>query len=530
MNTRLYFTASLLVTAAATYGQDFSGDAFRYSEQPITGTARFQGLGGNQAALGGDASNAWGNAAGLAFYNRSEVSISPSLRLLNTSTNYLGQTSNTSKTTPYVGTASAIFASPLNNYGSLRRTVWGISYSRQANLGTTFVAQGTNNRSSVADYYLQNANGTSPSNLNAQYDATNNLAYSNTYSDGYTVDGLTAAAYQLYLINPNPTDTLNYYRYDNTAPVNQRVSFTSSGVVSQWAVSLASNFNDKFYIGGTLGFSHSKYNYTQIIQERYIGGKVFNGLQENTDYSVSGSGINLSIGMMYRVDKSLQFGVNIITPTWTTNSYQETTNQSLTIDPIGIPVTQNGKPATYIPNIKTIPVAPNDFSFNVSTPLRLSGGVTYFIGRSGFLTATAEYVNYTGMRVGTGAYTAAADNQAFKDYQTANIKSAYQNTVNFRVGGEFRSGIFRARLGGAYLPSAYQSSFDALARNGDRNTLMGTGGLGVRNDRFFVDVAAVLYATKIAYTPYTLNNSSDYASAVVQNKVMNFTLSAGVFF
>lgn len=520
--------------AIASYGQgDYSGDAFRYSEQPISGTARFQGLGGNHAALGGDASNAWGNPAGLGFYNRSEISISPSVRLLNSGANYLGQTTNANKSFPFVGSASAIFGGRANSRegGRPRRTVWGITYSRQASLGNNFVAQGQNNRSSVVDSYIENANGTTSTNLDRQYDG--NVAFPVTYNDGYTVTGLTAAAYQNYLINANspPLDSLTYFRFDNRVPVNQRVSFSSTGAVSQWGVSVASNFNDKFYIGGTLALSHSKYNYTSVISEQYVGGQVFRGMQENTDYQVTGNGINLSVGTIYKIDQNLQLGLTVQSPTWTTRSYQETTNQSQTIDPIGIPkLDNNGRPSLFVPTNKTITVEPQDFDFSVSTPLRLSGGITYFLGKSGFLTGTVEYVNYAGMRAGTSYYQDASDNQAFRQDQTSYIKGIYQNTVNFRLGGELRAGIFRARIGGAYLPSAYKSTFDVLARNGDRNTILYSAGLGVRNTKFFADLAGVYYTTKTSYTPYYLNNASDYASALVTNNNTNLTLSVGAFF
>ena len=82
----------------------------------------------------------------------------------------------------------------------------------------------------------------------------------------------------------------------------------------------------------------------------------------------------------------------------------------------------------------------------------------------------------------------------------------------------------------AEVPVVGASVFLDLARNGDRNTLMYSGGLGVRNDRFFADLAGVFYTTKTSYTPYYLNNSSDYASAALTNKTANFTLSVGAFF
>lgn len=528
MHQRLILTNALLLAALTAHAQyDYSGDVFRYSEQPITGTARFQGLGGNHTALGGDASNAFGNAAGLAFYNRSELSISPSVRLQNASGNYLGQTTTSNKATPFIGTASLIFAGqPQRATRAPRRTVFAITYSRQASLGYQFALQGRNNRSSIADSYVQQANGVGSGEINSQYDNRNNLAY-----PGNNANGIVAAAYQLYLINPTARDTTQYFRYDQGVPVNQSVNYTATGGVSQLGLSLASNFSDKFYVGGTLGFAFTRFTYSESIGEQYIGGRYFNSVQQNTDYTVSGNGINLSLGAIYKIDQNLQVGANIITPTWTTRSFSETTNQTLSINPLGgFPaIGANGQPGTVLPQFNSIPVAPNDFNFSITTPLRASGGVTYLFGRSGFLTATVEYVNYAGMRVGT-SYLSAADNQAFRSDNTGYIKSTYQNTVNFRLGGEYRNGIFRLRAGSAYLPSAYQSSFDQLAQNGSRNTFLISGGAGVRNDRFFADFGVAHYMQKSGYSPYSLNNAADIPSAILTNNVTNLTLTAGVFF
>lgn len=529
MHQRLILTNALLLTALAANAQDYSGDVFRYSEQPIMGTARFQGLGGNHAALGGDASNAFGNAAGLAFYNRSELSISPSVRLQNASGNFLGQTTTSNKATPFLGTASLIFAGQPQNGATRgpRRTVFGITYSRQASLGYQFALQGRNNRSSIADSYVQDANGVSSTEINGQYDPPPaNVAY-----PGNNVSGIIAAAYQLYLINPTTTNGTQYFRFDQGVPVNQAINYTATGAVSQLGLSLASNFGDKFYVGGNLGFAFTRFTYSQTIGEQFIGGRYFNSLQENTDYTASGNGINLSLGAIYKIDQNLQVGANIITPTWSTRSFSETTNQTLAINQKSpFPsVDANGNPGTTVLTTTSIPVAPNDFNFSISTPLRASGGITYLFGRSGFLTATVDYVNYTGMRVGT-TYLSADQNQNFRNNNTANVKAIYKNTVNFRLGGEYRNGMFRVRAGGAYLPSAYQTSFDQLAKDGDRNTFLLSGGVGVRNERFFADLGVARYVQKSGFSPYSLNNASDTPSAILTNNVTNLTLSAGVFF
>ncbi|HEV7383040.1 MAG TPA: hypothetical protein VGN64_24755, partial [Dyadobacter sp.] len=75
----------------------YASDAFRYSEITQNGTARYQSLGGNHAAIGGDASSIFGNPAGLGFYNRSEIAITPVFTSVANKTEYIGDVNNTSK-------------------------------------------------------------------------------------------------------------------------------------------------------------------------------------------------------------------------------------------------------------------------------------------------------------------------------------------------------------------------------------------------------------------------------------------------
>ena len=100
----------------------------------------------------------------------------------------------------------------------------------------------------------------------------------------------------------------------------------------------------------------------------------------------------------------------------------------------------------------------NNFQYSLQTPLRASGGATYFLskGKIGFLTATAEYVGYQGMRVRTSAFTNQQDNTDFKNDVTRFVQETYQNVMNVRAGAEIRAGLLRLRAGVGYLPSAYK--------------------------------------------------------------------------
>ena len=65
--------------------------ALQFSQTSVWGTARMQGIGGAQVALGGDLSNPSSNPAGLGFYNRGTFSITPGLNFHKTESDFLGQ-------------------------------------------------------------------------------------------------------------------------------------------------------------------------------------------------------------------------------------------------------------------------------------------------------------------------------------------------------------------------------------------------------------------------------------------------------
>ena len=98
--------------------------------------------------------------------------------------------------------------------------------------------------------------------------------------------------------------------------------------------------------------------------------------------------------------------------------------------------------------------------------------------------------------------------------------------MNARLGGEYRAGIWRGRLGLAYLSDPYKFDSDDIKRD----KLLFSIGAGVRNSRFFADVSGTYNAFKSVYTPYVLNNAADYASAKINNHTVNVVLSIGTFF
>ncbi|RRB07174.1 hypothetical protein [Larkinella rosea] len=505
----------LLLYAGTAFGQAdiYAGDAFRYSEVTQTGTARMKGLGGNHAGLGGDISSTFGNPAGLGFYNRSEISLSPSFNLLNSQATYIGTQRTTNKTTPNISQFGLVLAgSKQNDNRRWRRTALGITYNRQVSLANSFVFEGRNNRSSIVDSYIVDANSR---NLTGEQI---NQAYNQNTNEA---DFLSAAAYQMYLINGSPTSNTAvtgppYFRYDATRPTQQLNTYESSGTHSQWTIGYAGNLDDKLYIGASLGISRLRFNYENVYRETVVGGLVFNNYSQTDNFTVTGNGINFSLGVIYKLDRSLQLGAYLTTPTF--SSVKETFEQSIKVDAKDptLPLQQN-----------EVFVVPNNFDYSMTTPLRASGGLTYFLGsgKIGFITATADYVGYAGMRVTTNVYDAQGNTDFKNDVKRA-VQGTYLNVVNLRAGAEIRAGLLRFRGGVAYLPDPYKQKLNDI----DRSKVLISGGLGVRTDRFFLDGSVTYNTLKSAYTPYSLPNASDFASAQINSKLTNITVTAGVFF
>lgn len=523
MNKQFFFSATLVLLSSLAFGQgaafDYADDAFRFSDFNQSGTARFRGIGGNHAALGGDASNLFGNAAGLAFYNRSELSISPMFTFSNNQNTFLGQQTNSSAGKVSVGQLSAIFAGSANSSRRIRRSAWGISYSQSANFFDYSDARGLNNnrQSSIAQSYIESANL-------AAY-SEDELA-DGFYPNDRRADFKEAAAYGLFLINPTIYSATSagppYMRYDSLTQKDQRSTLSRSGTHSQFTLAYAGNLDDKLYIGGSIALTHLRYSSEFAILEAPVNGVVFTNYSQTNRFDVRGNGLSASLGLIYKVIPDLQIGVTVTSPTF--SSANEVFSQTLSA------VAKD--PALQLKSNYVDVVNPaNTFEYTLQTPFRASGGATFFLnkGKLGFLTATAEYVNYQGMRVRTSAFANQQDNIDFKNDVKASVQDTYQNVINVRAGAEIRAGLLRFRAGIAYLPSAYKLNLDRVAP-ADRAKLLLSAGLGVRNDRFFADLSGSFLTYKSGYSPYQLNSDAASPTVAINNRNANLMLSVGVFF
>jgi hypothetical protein len=511
---------SVLLLSLPAFSQ-YASDMFRYSEINQTGSARFQALGGNHAALGADPSTISGNPAGLGFYNRSEFSISPAVTNVATQTSYLDQTTSGGKTNFNLAQASLVITSQPSFQRKWKRTSMGVSFSRQQSFNTGFNYRGMNNRSAYVDKAVEDANGLGWTDK--QYD-------DEYFSNGNKYYYLDEAYFGLQMIYPTKTDPQTgvsgppYARDNYENPTRQDGMFDSKGAHTQWSISYGGNYDDKLYVGGSVGFTGVRYSFTHSLQDNFVNPTVFRSSVLGEEFQVRSNGVNATFGLIYKFSPIVQLGGSLSTPTFSRIS-RESFAQYVSADYIKGSI-RNNQGQDVGPTQTNIDLVPNDFEYSMTGPFRGSGGATFFLANKGFITGSIEYVGYSGMGAKTTYLQNNADNVAFKDNTKADVKSLYKNVVNARVGGEYRAGIFRGRVGLAYLADPYREQTDNIKR--DR--LSFSAGIGVRNDRFFADLTGTMLSFKSAYTPYVLNNQQDYSSAEISNTAVNVMVTVGTFF
>lgn len=464
------------VSLAAAQIPTYPEEALIISRIGVGGTARIQGMAGAQNSLGGDISSAYYNPAGLGMYNRSDLAVSPGFLMSNIGSTYQGNNTSQSSNNFMIPNIGIAFHTNKDGSKGLWGGTLGINFNRTNNFNNTFSYQGINTDNSIIDRFIQNANGSDVSQFS---------------STGTNYNSPTGLAYFNYLIGPETVkdslaDPKSYFTDISGIPL-QKETVTNSGAQNQWSISYGVNFNDKIFLGAGIGLTSFTYKTQTVYSEEFNDGHM-SKMVLNETLDLSGNGINATFGAIVRPVDGFQVGLSVATPT----SYQITDNYTAYM-------TSAWDGFQYQPGVtlgkesaQTDIVTSN---YNLSTPWRISGGLTYFIQKHGFITADAEWVNYSN---------ASYSSNTGDDYSgdNNNIKGLYKSVVNLRAGGEYRLDKYRFRAGYNYMPDPYQTQ-----QNGISNTISSiTAGAGYRTERFYVDLALVFNQGTKSYRPYTLNS------------------------
>ena len=417
-------------------------DALRYSSLLPNGTARYLGIGGAFGAVGADFSTLSTNPAGIALYKSSEFSFTPLIFNGNTSSNYLGSSNSDNKFNINLGNLGLVFASKTHNSDNngFKNFQFGFGINNTANFNNRVFIQGYNSKTSLMTDWtnVANAEHANPDNL-AQFD--------------------TQLAYQTYLINPVSTDNTKYTSPLYNGNMLQKYTANTYGSSNEAVVSGGANYNDKLYIGATIGIPYFNYEQKSNYSETDI-----NNLNSSVyDFNLydhlneSGVGINIKFGLIYRVTDWLRLGAAVHSPSFYQVDRSETRDMTSDL--------YNGSSYEW-------PWKGNE-NYNLQTPAHYIGSAAIVIGKYGLVDVDYEYVDFSTMKLRNGdQYDFTLENQT--------IKSIYTGQHNIRIGGELKLNPFMLRAG-------FDFSTSPFANTNYQETKSISAGLGYRDTNYFVD-------------------------------------------
>jgi hypothetical protein len=483
---KLVISISIATALSSALNAQNQVDALRYSQTIYGGTARYVGMGGAFGALGADASTLSSNPAGIGMYRKSELTFTPTLYNGSTSTNYNGSSNKDNKFNFNFGNAAFIINVPkAKNDGNAewKSFSFGIAYNRQNNFHNRNFISGNAQGSSLLNQFVAESDGNNPNNLN-QFG--NDLAY------------------QTYLIDTIPGENNLYFSNTNFSKSSHKKSIETSGSMGETSLAFGANYNNKLYLGASLGFTKIKYEEISRYEESdndtsktgtYLPLYKMDLTKFIVDENITtrGRGVNFKVGAVYSFYDWIRIGAAVHSPTF---FYDITDTYSDSITAI---YKHFETPDTYAPNGKTNTYSSPEglFDYSLTSPFRAVASIGFIIKKMGLISVDYEFVNYSQARL----------NSSKDEFRDANkiIQSSYTSASNIRVGTEWRFEPFSIRAGYAYYGSPYKSNLN----DGSRSTY--SFGLGYKMEVFYLDVAYQLTQSKEKFYMYdaAFVNASD---------------------
>lgn len=493
--------AVYVVDCTSAYAQfGYFEDALRFSQFRSSGSARINGLGGAQMSLGGDISNIHMNPAGLGFFRRSEFSMTPSVSNWQTESIFLGQSQENRVSNfalPNIGVVISNPKGPLQS-GAFRGGSFGISFNRSNYFNADFgYFSDEPGDISIQDFFVRRANG---------------------FSENEIVNrGLTGLAYQTFLINPvlNSSGQHVNNQYEPIVPITippfQDELIITTGRTSQTTFSYGANFYNKLFVGGGVMFTAANFRKERRYTEEFLEGPLITNT--TTEFlETSGGGVSLNFGAIYKPVDQLNLGFSFQSPTWYRFNEQYEAGMVNNFDNFFFPpegITLGREEARTDVFLST---------YNLNTPLRVSGGATFFVGKNGFITADVDFLDYSTNRINSRDFNPADDN--------LEIRRLYGQVVNYRLGGEFRHDIFRLRGG-------YGFYGDPFANSGfDRSMQQFSGGAGIRLNKFYIDFSysSLFFDQLYNSFPFIENGVNIGPITEIRNRINTGSLTFGINF
>jgi hypothetical protein len=486
---KLIIITAFTLAAASTALSQTAADALRYSKMDIGGTARYMGLSGAFGALGADFTLTSTNPAGIGLYKSSEFIFTPAVHTGSVASSQGVYNGSDSRTNFYLGNVGFVMTSKTKsnpNKPGWRFISFATGLNRVADYNASYDMAEMNGTNSLLDTYVNSADGINFHNIeddpNGDYGFDLNLAWWD------------------WLLDLQPTPDSSTYFSPIPAGVDklQTKHVDTWGSMNEYVLSLGANYNDRLYLGMTMGVPYIRYYESSHYREANIVGTDLKYFDRFEDLETHGSGFNIKLGFICRPTEWLRLGAAFHSPSWFGNmrDYWTATMVSEFYTP------DNNGDYKYVRNSPS-----GYYEYNLQTPYHVMGNLAFIIGNVGLISADYDMVDYSKAQFDAYDYSFGEEN--------ASIRNSYKIAHNFRFGTEWRYNIFSFRAGARYSTSPYQNSIN------DGSLYGFSGGVGFKQNWFFMDLAYAYTNTKSDY--YYYNTGGIYADPI-SNKLRSHSV------
>lgn len=469
-------------------------DALRFSLSQPGSTARAMGSGGAFGALGGDFSSSGINPAGMGIYRKNQFVFSGAMLNTSANTNYLNSSFKDNEFNLHIPNLGLVFTNRRYEGRQPAKDGWlftnfSIGMTRSNSFTGVINYAGENSSTSMLDYFASRANGLTKAELGGR---------DSEFDNGF--DDIETMAWEAYLIDSVGDRSYSAAIDPNNRAIHQKQVISTSGAMNDYHISLAANYSDKLYLGGGLTITSVRYNETDRFRETddINNGAVWDTWVLERELRTRGVGVSGRLGMIIRPVKWLRTGLALQTPTIYNLDDRYWDELSSELD--------DGDAYFYESKEGT-------FEYKVVTPMKTTISAAALLGKKGYVSTDVEMADYSTMRL-------RPSNDAF---EVANdvIRTKYGRAVNVRLGGEYVYDMYRFRLGYAHYGSPLENSEGS---NLTDNYI--TGGVGIRDKNWALDLAMVHQRGERVNQPYVLNGISvDPATAQLRNNRLVVTLT-----
>ena len=373
--------------------------ALLFSENDANGTARFTSMSGAFGALGGDISSININPAGIAVFNNSAFSGSFNSRNTDITSNYYGTSRNNQNQFFNLTQAGAVLVFKSAYNSEWEKFAIGFNYRMKKDFNNGFSAVGNSGIATFRDFPLDN----------------------NTSAIDYNV------------------------------AEEQRFRNNYTGELNEVSVAFSAVHQNKLYVGGGLNFYDLNFGQRATLTEfnNDGNGNTLDAILYQENF-VTGAGVSLNAGFIYKASKNFRFGLSYQTPTWFTEVLEESNivNNEGYMGDTEIVVSNDN---VIYDNTAGGNFPSQNFIYRLKTPSKLTASAALIFGKSGLLSVDYTNKNFTNMNLSDADFS--GENQFFQN----ELRNAYA----LNIGTEWRFDRFSVRGGYKFEQNPLKTALDS---------------------------------------------------------------------